>query len=560
MVATMKSDYQNIPFAIYARKSSTDVGKQILSIDSQLREMRDLARRNGYKIIREFEDVGSAHTPYGRDGFAEMMKEVSDGKIKGILAWKADRLARNPIEGGSILYALQNNKIEVIQTPYSTFLPTDNTLPLTIELGMANQYSLDLSKNVKRGNKTKIENGGFCSVAPHGYLNDVINKTIVKDPDRFHLLRKVWDLMLEGVYTLEELKEYANKELHFLTYKRKATGGSPLAKSTVHNMLINPFYYGRVKKGSNENWGNHEPMITQAEFEKVQQILRRSGRKSVATLDFPFTGAISCGECGCAITAEEKVKYRCPACGKRNMSKHPDACSCSYELTQEDVGKGSWYVYYHCTKKKGPCSQPCIRSTDLEKQIVEKLWSIEIDPDFEVWCIKWLKALNREQFTFHEKEYTRFQRAYETSEARLSGLIDMRANKELTEEEFMSAKLQAQKERDLAKGKLDRADNLNDTWLTKAGEELSFAMGLTKRFKDGTLKEKRYIFSRLGSHLILKDQKLHLEAQKYFILFKELQAVADLRVEPPETACVSGLNGSFDDERPKWLPRLDSNQ
>ena len=70
-------------------------------------------------------------------------------------------------------------------------------LTLIIEMGMANQYSLDLSKNVKRGNKTKIEKGGFCGKAPLGNKNCKETKSVIKEPLMFDKVKqfasKTWN-------------------------------------------------------------------------------------------------------------------------------------------------------------------------------------------------------------------------------------------------------------------------------------------------------------------------------------------------------------------------------
>ena len=201
----------------------------MLSIESQSSEMIIYAGGEKIKIARIFSDEASAHKPNNRSGFAEMINAINNGEIDAILVWKADRLARNMIEGGQIIHLLQNGVLKLIQTRYTRFQPNDNMLPLTIELGMSNQYSLDLSKNVKRGNKTKVANGGCCGLAPGGYENDTINKTIIPDPERFHLVRKMWDLYLTESYSLKQICDIANEDWGYTTIKRKKSGGNKLS-------------------------------------------------------------------------------------------------------------------------------------------------------------------------------------------------------------------------------------------------------------------------------------------------------------------------------------------
>lgn len=550
---------KDIKFAIYARKSSTGEDKQVLSIESQLAEMNDLAQRLGVKGHHVFTDSQTAHKPYMRTGFNEMMAAINTGDIDGILVWKADRLARNPIEGGSLLYALQNSLIKVIHTPYNRFLPTDNTLPLTIELGMANQYSLDISKNVKRGNKTKIANGGWCGVAPHGYLNDKLEKNVVVDVERFHMVRKMWELMLTGTYSVSQICDVANDEWGFKTIQKKKVGGGKLAVSSLYLIFTNHFYYGWSQCGENGNIGNHQAMVTEGEFEKVQQILRRRGRQADSNPEFALTGNIKCGECGCSITAEEKVKYRCPECKQQHNAKFPVVCKCGYQLTLEDVGKGKWYVYYRCTKKKGKCCQKYINEQLLEQQIDNAFSELELDPDFEKWAVKWFKALNQERYEAKKGEDTKFIKDYEAVQARMKRLMDLRLDGEVSKEEYALKKAELDIEKEASKKRLDKADNTDNQWINKAEKAIEFVEGIRGRFNSGGIRDKRYIFTNIGSNFVLKDKKLHLEANRKYLVFRELQNLADFTLEPDNVALASGE--SLFDKAPYsvWLPRTDSN-
>jgi site-specific DNA recombinase len=166
--------------------------------------MQGMAKTRGIKIIEIFEESQSAKSP-GRPKFSEMIERIHKGEAQGILTWKLDRLARNPIDGGNIIWMLQNGTLQRIVTSDREYYPHDNVLMMSVEFGMANQFILDLSKNVKRGMKAKYEKGIRPTLAPLGYLNDKIEHTIITDPERFSLIRKMWDLMLTGGYTPEKI-------------------------------------------------------------------------------------------------------------------------------------------------------------------------------------------------------------------------------------------------------------------------------------------------------------------------------------------------------------------
>ena len=158
-------------YFLYARKSTDVEDKQVRSIDDQILVLRSLAKQEGLNIIEEFRESKSAKMP-GRIIFNEMIRRIQLGEAQGVICWKIDRLARNPVDGGQISWLLQQGVIQHIQTHDRSFLPTDNVLMMSVELGMANQYIRDLSANTKRGLWEKARRGDFPGPAPVGYLNN----------------------------------------------------------------------------------------------------------------------------------------------------------------------------------------------------------------------------------------------------------------------------------------------------------------------------------------------------------------------------------------------------
>ena len=557
----MNEDFRNLRFALYARKSSESEDRQAKSIESQLEEMRKLSNIWGYKIVRTFTDSASAHKPRNRTGYFDMIEALKSGAIDGIITWKADRLSRNAIEGGELIHLLQTGDIQVIQTASNRFLPIDNIMPLTFEFGMANQYSIDLSRNVKRGNRTKISNGGHCGLAPAGYLNDLLEKTVIPDPERFALVRKMWDLYLSGAYSISQICKIADKEWGFRTIKRKKSGGAKMSESSLHKIFMNPFYYGKVKKGGNENWGTHKPMILQREFEEVQRLLKREGKPRGIRHDFAFTGCLKCGGCDGFVTAEEKVKYACPKCRKQHSARTPRDCSkCGHKISAKVISKGNWYIYYRCTKKKDTnCREKYVREEILESQIIEALKEVEIDPDFEKWSIKWLKYLNQENAHITEKQFESLQKTFNQVQKKLSQLLDMRLEGDLDKTAFEFKKQELEKERDELEEELKIIKDDSDDWIEEAEEEYAFIQGICERLKNGTLKEKKYILKRIGSNLSLKDQKLSIELKEPYFLIKKVKDNKPDRLEPPNSPSTRGQRGIRNQSYPLWLGMRDSN-
>src|SRR3990167_2509327 len=151
-------------YFLYARKSTDVEDKQILSIEAQLAELRELAKRENLNIVTEFIEKRSAKIP-GRPIFNEMMKKIQAGEAQGIVCWKIDRLSRNPVDSGKIQWLLQQGIIQHIQTHSQSHYPNDNVLMMSVELGMANEYVRQLSEKTARGLRQKARRGEFPSFA-----------------------------------------------------------------------------------------------------------------------------------------------------------------------------------------------------------------------------------------------------------------------------------------------------------------------------------------------------------------------------------------------------------
>src|SRR3989338_405390 len=205
-----------INYFLYARKSTDVEDKQVLSIEDQLAVLRALAKEQGLNVVEEFIEKQSAKIP-GRPVFSEMLARIEKGEAQGIVCWKLDRLARNPVDGGQISLFLQKGIIEHIQTHDRSYKPSDNILMMSVEFGMATQYILDLSANTKPAPHEKVKNGEYPTIAPIGYFNDARQKTIVMDRRKAKIIKEAFKLYAEGNFTLEKISDFFKK--HNITSK-----------------------------------------------------------------------------------------------------------------------------------------------------------------------------------------------------------------------------------------------------------------------------------------------------------------------------------------------------
>lgn len=525
-------------FVIYARKSTESEDRQVLSIDSQISELKTLAERRGIKIAEILRESKSAKAP-GRPIYTAMMERIEAGEITGILCWKLDRLARNPVDGGRIIWGIKQQGLEVLTPSQSFRQEDDNMILMYIEFGMAQKYVDDLGKNVRRGNHAKLETGWLPGLAPIGYLNKLDDHTMVPDPDRFPLIRKMWEMYLSGV-SVEQIVKTADREWGLRTFKRKRMGGTAISKSMFYRMLSNPFYCGLLERqdyGEKRQYpGKHVPIVSEDEFLRVQRMLGRPAPRPQEKRAFAYTGMIRCGVCGCMITAENKLKK-----------------------------SGHVYIYYRCTRrhKTIKCQNAPVTLVELETQITEKLSKVQIPDAFKNWALRWLQQAHESETDGRQTVLASLQNAYADTERQLDRLTDMRLKELLTDEEYTAKKTTLTAELKNWKEKLADSEQQGANWRERIERSLNFAATAQEEF-NGTedLEKKRNILAQLGTDMILENKVLRLELDKTLACFANYSSklFADVkRLELDKNGQIQEGTIAFQQMVPTWRVRWDLN-
>ena len=515
---------------IYCRKSTESEEKQVLSIDSQVKELGQLCDRQGIVPSDVLTESKSAKGP-GRPIFNDLLKKVSAGAVRGIVCWKLDRLARNPIDGSALVWALDQGKLTEIVTPTGTFRNNSNDkFLMQLEFGMAKKYVDDLSDNVKRGNRAKLEKGWQPNRPPLGYLNEPRERTIVPDPDRFVLVQRMWHMLLQGLRTREILR-IASDEWGLRTRKSRRSGGGLISRSGLYLMFTNPFYYGLIESRQGVFQGKHEPMISEDQYWKAQEMLGRQGRPRPKRHSFPFTGLIRCGSCRSMITAEEHTNRY-----------------------------GYHYVYYRCTKKdrRQLCSEKYVNASALEKQILDFLSGIHVPDSFLRFGLEHLARDTAATAESRRAARQSLEEAIGIAERQLANLTRMRVRDLIEDEEFLAEKEALVRE----KMKLESAlrDHGGKRSAEKTAAALSFGHRAREAFENGTPEEKRTILASIGSNLTLTSKKLIIEAAKPFVLLEEGLASLNERfgpLEPPNSGFDKGENEDSKAMISEWCTVVD---
>src|SRR5487761_2522782 len=186
-----------VKYCLYARKSTESEERQVLSIDSQIKEMLQLAEREGLEVVAMKRESHSAKETGQRPVFNEIVEELRAGKYNGILTWAPDRISRNAGDLGRVVDLMDAGMLQDIRTFSQGFRNNPNEkFLLTILGGQAKLENDDRGINVKRGLRTRVEMGLWPGVAPLGYLNQkLMDKKcqVIVDPVRAPIIKKMFE-------------------------------------------------------------------------------------------------------------------------------------------------------------------------------------------------------------------------------------------------------------------------------------------------------------------------------------------------------------------------------
>lgn len=484
-------------YILYARKSSEAEDKQVASVQSQIDELKRLADVEQLDIIGVITDEKSAKAPDKRTGFELLKSRVEAGEANGIICWKLDRLARNPVDGGWVNWNLQQGTIQHIRTYDRDYRVGDNVLLMMVEFGMANQFVIDLSANTKRGMRSKVAKGWFPHYAPVGYMNRHIRKgecDIVPDPERFDKVRRLWHELVYHHRSIRELYRIANNELHL---KLRTGKGMTFSKFLV--MFSNPFYYGRFRFKGEMYDGKHEPMISKHEWDMAQEIVHSRSRSRKKRYTFAYTGMIRCGLCGSMVTAEEK--YKNIVTGGRHT-----------------------YRYYRCTRSQDPkCPSRPVNEKLIEDQIMEHLSQVTINPVVQDIVLRVLRDEVQQDGEQTRNIYRTHQKDLNRVLDNMTSLVKKNVSGLISDDEYLKLKKEYQEEKVRLEGLLKSTSSLVVDWMARAEKVLDFAVRAKEIFATCDLETKKQIMLFLGSNFILRGNLLEFQVNKALTNLKGLE-------------------------------------
>ena len=458
-------------FFIYTRKSTDTEDRQVRSISDQLAELKELAVKEQIEVVDIFVEKQTAKAP-GRPVFNEMLLRIEQNEANGILAWHPDRLARNSVDGGKIIYLLDTGKIAELKFPTFWCDPTpQGKFMLSIAFSQSKYYVDNLSENIKRGHRNKVKDGIWPQMAPLGYVN-VKGQGIAPHPEYAPLIKKTFEAYVTGNFTLRAVREKFNA----LGLKGKSDG--ELAVSNYQKILKNPIYTGLMRYNGEIFEGKHKPIISKKLFDQCQEVMmRKSKPHSKGLKTYLYRGFFHCGECGCFITTETQKGHN----------------------------------YLHCTKRKNPCSQKYVREEIITSQIKEEIQKVSLPLAWTKWMIEENQKDQSSELQASELFAQKTKNAISLLDSKIEKLMTAYLENALSLEEYREAKNKLVNQKQLLKEKLQAFEQKTNNRFELTENFLKLNLEAKELANERTGKENLHLFKKIGSNFIIEARTVSLE-------------------------------------------------
>jgi|WetSurMetagenome_2_1015567.scaffolds.fasta_scaffold08608_2 site-specific DNA recombinase len=483
----------NMQAILFCRVSSREQEEAGYSLPSQQKLLTEYALRKNFSVSKTFLVSESASGKNQRQAFNEMLSFIKKEKIKIIICEKTDRFTRN-LKDAVILYEwLDEDEERQLHLVKDNLVLHKNSrsqekLNLDFRIVFSKNYIDNLSEEVKKGQKEKLEQGWFPGKPKLGYKNIDVNghKIHVIDETKAPFIRKAFQLYATGTYSIKRLSESLYEE-GFRTNQDDKVGSSLL-----HRILSHPYYVGINRWNGKEYPARNEPLISKELFYKVQNNLKNKTTAKYRKHFYLFRGLPRCGECGGTITWE--------------------------------IQKGT--VYGHCTLYK-PCSQnKWIREPDLEKQILFSLKLLRIkNKRVMEWIKKALHQSNQDVLAYHNSILDDLNNRFKAVEKRLSNLYDDKADGTISKEFYLQKKAEYTKEQKEIEETIELHNKAGHKFRELGLKLYEVSQRAEELYLEKSPEKKRSLLGLIFKKLIVKDTKLTYE---YTIAFKMLARLAKI--------------------------------
>jgi site-specific DNA recombinase len=352
--------------AVYTRKSTEEgLQQEFNSLDAQRESGEAYIKSQQHEgwvcVPSQYDDGGFTGANMDRPALRRLLADIEAGKIDCVVVYKVDRLSRSLLDFGKIIEAFERHKVSFVSVTQAFNTATSmGRLILNVLLSFAQFEREMISERTRDKIAAARRKGKWAGGMPVlGYT--VAQTKLVVDPGEAEKVRQIFELYLEHQSMLavaKELEARGWRTKSWTTGKGTVRGGRTFDKASVYQLLTNVTYIGKIRYKDEIHRGEHQPIVDDGVFERVQSLLERNGRSGGRAVRQQqgalLRGLLHCGSCQCGMshsyTVKDKRHYRYYVCNRAQ--------------------KRGWEV----------CPSPAIPAAEIERFVVNEIKCIGRDP------------------------------------------------------------------------------------------------------------------------------------------------------------------------------------
>ena len=442
------------------------------SLPAQTKAINNYAQKYNLEVVKFFKDAQSAGKGRERKNFKKMLKELKQtGDIAGIIMHKIDRGARNWRDWADLSDLMDKGyDIRFVSMGDIDVHSRGGRLTIDVQAAVAADYLRNLSEEVKKGLYERLENGIYPFGAPPGYLNAGPGKPKKNDLEQAALVKKCFDLYLTEEWNLKDLTR------HMRGIGLKSSRGHPISINSLNKLLRNPFYMGIIKVRGKTFKGAHKPLITMAQFQKVQKILDDKRHKKVLSHYYIFKGMLKCGFCTSTLRSMfAKKKYR----------------------------------YYYCRDKN--CEMKCIDEKEVERLLKEYFLELAFTQQETEMFKQSVKVSKTSLFQDNQKQISILNAKKQKLKHNQARLLDFFLEQKIEEEEYQEKKAEYTFKLKKIEEQIASSERSSEKTYKKIEQLGKLLKSPYLSYKKADSENKRRLVKSMVANLTLRPGKLVLE-------------------------------------------------
>jgi site-specific DNA recombinase len=329
--------------AVYCRKSHEEgLEQEFNSLDAQRESCEAYIasqRHEGWTVLpTRYDDGGFTGGNMDRPAVQQLLKDIEAGRVDCIVVYKVDRLSRSLLDFAKLIGLLDQHGVSFVSITQRFDTSTSmGRLTLNVLLSFAQFEREVIGERIRDKISAAKRRGQWIGGHPFlGYDIDHVAKKLVVNEGEAKLVRLIFQRLLK-VGSCKKVAREINGQGHrtkrWQTAKGKANGGGEWHEVNVHRILTNPAYVGLVRHKDQKYQGQHEAIIDQSTWDRVQSLLEKNARNRASetrrVTPALLKGILRCGHCGTAMgatfTKRRGRRYRYYLCNHAGKSGY-DAC------------------------------------------------------------------------------------------------------------------------------------------------------------------------------------------------------------------------------------------